>query len=315
MGEEESERRELTAAPGAALVAIVLSMTPRAPFIITKPPVTMREVLRTAAVLVVLVSLGVGSWAGCAPDAVLRPTQENDAGGAAGAAGQGGQSGGGQGGEGGAPLECNSEYTDVPNAMCDLLWQDCPPPKRCTVQFRGGDLWSAICVDPKNAKLEGETCTQGYECEWGLACVVGRCTAVCCRDTNYPCAEGSYCLFYGSYGPYYAMRCAYLDSCELFVPGTCDTADPPGNCHLLPDYDAMVCVPGPASGPKQHGESCTSGNECDDFMACIGTNAQCRWICYLNGEGNGVPGGGGCPFNERCAQAPDLGDPTLGVCG
>lgn len=269
----------------------------------------MARVRRGAA----LVFLLVASWS-CAPDAVLAPPPES--GGAGGTGGIGGEGGdGGMGGAGGSePPACFTPHTDIPTGDCSLLFQDCPPPDRCTVGEIDGSMYLTVCEPPKGGLGAGESCVES-ECEYGLSCVFGRCSPACCPGNNYPCGDQAVCLATQSYGPHFVRRCAYLTPCELFMPGVCRAAEPPGACHVLIGHGVTSCLP-PSGLPGVDGTPCSFQNKCGDSLTCWppeGAGTVCRHNCWLDGSGTGLPGGGGCPAGQTCTDV-DLGVANVGLC-
>ena len=235
----------------------------------------------------------------CAPDAVLVSS--------------GG--GGDTGGSGGALPACELAYTNVPQGECDMHLQNCAAPDACTVVLDGADR-TTTCTPTWGGKGPGEKCQLTSECETSLACLLERCSPACCSSTNNNCGPGGYCLVRQYFGPQFLQRCGYWDSCELFVADSCAQSDPPGICHVLPDYGVAACVPPSVNGVRPEGEICFADDECGPAQLCFPrktTTARCRFNCYMDASGSGLPGEGGCPAGQACQQF-DTGIDNLGVC-
>ncbi|MEZ4442750.1 MAG: hypothetical protein R3B72_26885 [Polyangiaceae bacterium] len=247
----------------------------------------------------------------CAPDAVLveETSPPDEGGGGVGASGAGGE--GGLGGGGG--LSCPGEYSTLPIGQCDLLQQDCPGDEVC-VPATDGEIRETHCFPPRGGALFGEPCQSHDDCEGGFSCFYGKCSPFCCPDNDAGCRGDGLCLIQTTHGPYHSFACALLDFCEPFVPGTCDDANPPGNCVLSTSKDALICAP-PSGPPLAEGSLCQGIEQCGEFATCFppgGAEQRCRYVCMQDLAGM-PPGQGGCPAGQACASYGSA-TPGLGVC-
>jgi hypothetical protein len=257
----------------------------------------MRLVAPALALLVTATALH------CAPDAVLvEPPGSGGAGGT-----------GGDGGMGAGPCPA---YANIPVVDCDLLAQDCPPPQRCAIAAQNGHFFT-YCIQPNGGKTTGEPCMASGECEYGMACLFGACSAVCCFDTDEPCGDTGFCLGRTTYGPYFTYRCIYPAACEVLTPAACEGAMPPGDCHLIPFHARSACLGPSPDGIHPEGTLCEALNECGESQVCFPFESagasSCRFNCFLDGSGSATPGLGGCPPGQSCTDQ-GLDQPSIGIC-
>lgn len=212
------------------------------------------------------------------------------------------------GGGGAAPVTCDGKpYSTVPKGDCDLLAQDCPPGEGCVPTGLGTE-WTTSCKTSSGLKGPTKPCNSANECQAGLFCVFGQCAPVCCPDSNEPCGGGT-CNVESAFGDYTVFVCSYLITCELLTQDACA---PGSECHIMDAMQGLAtCVP-PSGANKQEGEACQYLNDCGDMQLCY--EGICRYNCYIDAMGQGVPGLGGCPVNENCLFPVSFGIDNVGVC-
>lgn len=220
------------------------------------------------------------------------------------------------------PLVCMSHsYSNIKQGSCDLLQQDCPPSYTCRERPGANGIWTSECILTHGLKSEGEKCVSPEECLEKLSCEAGRCTPICCEDSNAPCL-GGLCDLVIQLGNKFTKRvCHYAKACELLTEEACE---PGFRCHIEAVAQGLsTCIieaPGPAVPDLG---TCSYLNECGDMEHCQPHNgtAQCHFYCVL-GQANpfSPPAGlGGCPAGQTCQSVIDgmevkLGIPTIGLC-
>ena len=212
-------------------------------------------------------------------------------------------------------IECSAVYSEIPAGECDLLQQDCPVGLGCE-PVKQGASFTTQCVSGAGLKGTGQECNpQGQECIAGLACVLGKCSPVCCGANDQPC-QGGDCNVNVNMGddldPIIVTYCSFLQTCDLFDPTHCDSGAL-GNCYPYSDNGYAVCAPPSQNPPAGDGEFCNSLNSCDDNMACVSDPGECRYACLLSNWQNLNAGEGGCPAGQSC-NASTFNIPDIGIC-
>jgi len=155
---------------------------------------------------------------------------------------------------------------------CDVLAEDpCPDDLLCTL--RGFDETSGdpigTCVEPNGGAGEQDSCrSEEVQCEENLLCVARtpidlRCNSLCDVEAETStCAPGSTCeevVFQSG---------ATIGACIADKIPCTDNADCPDDerCSITARGE-MICIQ--AVGPKEGGDACTTGLECDAGL-CLG---------------------------------------------
>jgi hypothetical protein len=216
------------------------------------------------------------------------------------------------------PIECKGLSTNVPKGDCDALQQDCPLGQSCRPAFVDGGYLTS-CAVSTGLKTAGETCNSISECTDGLFCVLDKCTPVCCRDDNEPCA-GGICNVSAKYGTYNMYFCHYAPTCDLLTPNACATGL---QCHIEDVSQGLATCGEPSGANAPNLGSCNFINDCGDMQQCQGATTNnpgvCRYYCWLD-SAPGTPAGlGGCPDDQTCknkvgTSTLNFGVPGLGLC-
>lgn len=156
----------------------------------------------------------------------------------------------------------------------------CADGEACRPQLDG----ARICV-PAGGVAEDGACVSGDECESGLWCVAGQCTAFCDLRTGGLGCPGGTCSDVVGSDAFPFGACAH-DGCDP-VYGTGCPAGGPG-CSLLrfegDPQDVTVCY---EAGPGVHGDPCEEEG-CAAGHVCLRTELgrSCVQLCEI---GNHTP--------------------------
>ena len=275
---------------------------------------------------------GYGDCTGC---------EGSDGGGAGGSSGGAGEGGGGAGGtsgtggssggtggtsDGGATCPAG-EATDAVTDECDLILQDCPPGRTCSIEPTDGGSYRTVCADlGSGTKQLSDLCDFHSDCAPGLRCTLRKCTRPCCDAVEQQqCGSDGDCDLQINFG----NNSAFLKVCTFSPPCTPWANDcPPGpetDCHL--GFNSKIACSFPnysQDAGSTLGQPCQFLNDCEDSQHCSyessgATMGTCRWLCKVKDDGapasgtvGGAPGQGGCPSGQTCAA---FADPDwLGVC-
>lgn len=212
-------------------------------------------------------------------------------------------------------IVCTSPYSTVPVGACDLLQQSCPAGQTCRPVEGSGGLVTG-CVDATGVRTKGEPCPSDDECGAKLFCIAGKCTPVCCVDSDEPCNGGTCEIHVSFEGGADATVCSYAETCVLLTANAC----PAGfDCHAgVTKMGLASCVP-PSGAMVPELGSCTFLDDCASMAHCFGGDGLCHGYCHLTGGGSQGPGLGGCPAGAEClaqyaGQMIDFGVPDVGLC-
>ena len=214
---------------------------------------------------------------------------------------------------------------------CDVVSQNCPNNGECAVVPADAGPQVTKC-QPKGTGsiVEGDLCTKvgnDNPCVAGLECLGSkgnaRCSRHCCSDTSQcgtsPDGLIGVCTLNvvdsKTQTPLYEV-CLYAKPCQPFGLQAC----PSGQTCLVQDaVGTAICIDIFNPPGKKDGESCTSANECQDGMMCVGTPGVCTFTCFGKGKsppfdagglGPSSPAGlGGCPPNQVCGVSSIKGLP------
>lgn len=212
------------------------------------------------------------------------------------------------------PIVCKGMSTNVPKGDCDALQQDCPPGQSCRPVLAEGS-YRTMCLPSAGLKSAGETCAVESECRDGLFCVLGKCSPVCCRDDNVPCA-GGICDVSSKYGAYNMYFCHYAPTCDLLTPNACAEGTA---CHVEDVKQGLATCAEPSGANSHDLGPCEFLNDCPDMEQCYSPTATiqkvCRYYCWLDAP-EGTPAGlGGCPEAQSCRSKSGTVGISFGVTG
>jgi hypothetical protein len=186
-----------------------------------------------------------------------------------------------------------------------------------------GGTYTTKCASGGGLKTAGERCYSNNECRAGLFCVGGvdaKCTYVCCPGDADPC-HGGLCNTQFNTGnqSYYMYVCSFAPECKLLIANACE----PGlDCHVEDAKQGLATCGSPSGNNVPELGECKFLNDCDDMQQCqqiSSTKRVCLYYCYLDQNGMGTPGLGGCPAGEACVSQVgnykiDFHIPNVGVC-
>ena len=233
---------------------------------------------------------------------------------------------------------------------CDIVLQDCPTGKECTVvQGAGGSGLTTACVTAGTGnKPSGARCcpNEANQCVAGLECIgpdctadasvpTGRCTPHCCAGDDTPCGTSVPEGFHGTCDlgivedpgdggsvPVFDV-CSYKGVCKPFHLQDC----PPNyTCLLQDDGVSFRCTAIFQPPGKSRGDTCSLANDCADGLLCLGAadaaTSNCTQTCYRSDGGapfdaaalQDAAGYGGCPGSGGCNGSITGAPPWLGFC-
>lgn len=213
------------------------------------------------------------------------------------------------------PLTCAGNASTVPLGACDPLQQDCPPGKTCRPN---GSQYTTACMPANGLKSASEACASDKECDAKLFCVFGKCSPVCCPESNEPCGSGL-CDATQSYGSYLIYFCHFAPRCNLLTEGACE---PGTGCHIEDGKQGLATCSAPAATATGDQGACKYINDCPDMEQCWGPpggQSVCHFLCWTDASGDALPGLGGCPAGQTCRNKSgnasiNYGVAKLGLC-
>jgi hypothetical protein len=233
---------------------------------------------------------------------------------------------------------------------CDIVLQNCPTGKECTVvSSSGGGLGlttecvpagtgskpagARCCPNEPNQCIAGLECT-GRDCSDASIQPTGRCAPHCCAGDDSVCGTSIPEGFQGTCDitsvvdpgdggavPVFHV-CSYKGVCKPFHVQSCPTNYA---CILQSDNVSFRCLAIYAPPGKPAGASCNALNDCADGLMCLrlGDAATCREMCYRADGGapfdasalRDAAGYGGCLDGATCNDVIRSGPPPwLGFC-
>jgi hypothetical protein len=225
---------------------------------------------------------------------------------------------------------CTSPVT----GECDIVAQNCSGGNECVLIDDGKGNTSTKCEPAGTGAIpKGGVCNSGGSgnpCVKGTTCVSGRCAPACCEGQDSLCGNSIPEGFTGQCNlnvvdqankPLY-RACSYNAACKPFKVQPCPTDY---TCIVEDQSGTATCSKIFQPPGKTEGAACTSKNDCQDGMMCLGNadgGFSCKYTCYKGGgpyfDGGAVPdaapGAGGCKSPKTCQGGIQQLPTWLGIC-